>query len=175
MRNLLSIVPWRHMRSGGVAPPFLILGLGGGKLSASRPGRFTPKKKSSGTHWMGCLMGPKTSLNSVTPAVNRTPAFQPVDRRCIAWERINKELGPSQCQEMDNIGLTVALVRVNWSLIVINVKKKITFSFWFRRKVELCEKWTYTLQLWKWRRHVHLKLHYEPINLYDVTAQYKQS
>jgi hypothetical protein len=45
--NQLSTMPWRRMGSGVLAPPFLTTALDGGELSASRPGRFTPKKESS--------------------------------------------------------------------------------------------------------------------------------
>jgi len=31
--------------------------LDGGKWSASRPGRFTPKEKAAGTHWIGGWVG----------------------------------------------------------------------------------------------------------------------
>jgi hypothetical protein len=38
--------------SGGIAPPFLTLALGGGEWSASRPGERVP-----GTHWIGGCVG----------------------------------------------------------------------------------------------------------------------
>jgi hypothetical protein len=34
----------------------------GDELSASRPGRFTPKERARGTHWIGGLVGPGASL-----------------------------------------------------------------------------------------------------------------
>jgi hypothetical protein len=50
--------------SGGVVPrilwPFF-----GGEWSASRPGRFTPRKRTPGTHWIGEWMGPKAVLEAV--------------------------------------------------------------------------------------------------------------
>jgi hypothetical protein len=50
-----------HRENGGVAPPFLISALKGG-WSASRPGGFTPRKRTPGTHWSGAwnLNGTKT-------------------------------------------------------------------------------------------------------------------
>jgi hypothetical protein len=53
-------------------------------LSASHPGRSTPEEKASGTHWMGSWVSPRAGLNDVekrkvsAPAMNRTPAVQPV-------------------------------------------------------------------------------------------------
>jgi hypothetical protein len=40
-------MPWRRMRSEGIAPTFLTLSLGGGEWSASCPGRSNPGRKSS--------------------------------------------------------------------------------------------------------------------------------
>jgi hypothetical protein len=39
--------------------------LDGGKWSASRPGRFTPKEKAPGTHWIGGWVGPRAILDAV--------------------------------------------------------------------------------------------------------------
>jgi hypothetical protein len=58
--------------------------LDGGEWSTSRPGRFTPKERAPGTHWIGGWMGPRTVLDAVVkkkipaPAGNRTPIVQPV-------------------------------------------------------------------------------------------------
>jgi hypothetical protein len=52
-------MPWRRMRSGGIAPPYLTSALDGGESSASRPGRFTSWKTPSGTHWIGGWVGPR--------------------------------------------------------------------------------------------------------------------
>jgi hypothetical protein len=51
--------------SGGIAPPFLTSALDGGEWSASRPGRFTPKKKVTGGHWIGGWVGPRAVLDAV--------------------------------------------------------------------------------------------------------------
>jgi hypothetical protein len=39
--------------SGGIAPRILTSALEGGEWSASRRGRFTPRKRAPGTHWIG--------------------------------------------------------------------------------------------------------------------------
>jgi hypothetical protein len=39
--------------SGDIAPPILTSALDGGEWSASRPGRFTPRKRTPSTHWIG--------------------------------------------------------------------------------------------------------------------------
>jgi hypothetical protein len=46
---------------------FLDLGsaLDGGKWSASRPGRFIPRERAPGTHWIGGRAGPITGLDVV--------------------------------------------------------------------------------------------------------------
>jgi hypothetical protein len=40
-------------------------GLDGGQLSASRPGRFTPKERAPGTHWIGGWVGPRAVMDTV--------------------------------------------------------------------------------------------------------------
>jgi hypothetical protein len=37
----------------------------GGERSASRPGRFTPGERASGTHWIGGWVDPRVGLNDV--------------------------------------------------------------------------------------------------------------
>jgi hypothetical protein len=37
----------------------------GGEWSASRPGRFPPGGRASGTHWIGGWVGPSTGLDDV--------------------------------------------------------------------------------------------------------------
>jgi hypothetical protein len=39
--------------------------LDGGEWSASRPGRFTPKKRAAGTHWIGGCVGSRADLDAV--------------------------------------------------------------------------------------------------------------
>jgi hypothetical protein len=61
--------------------------LDGGEWSASRPGRFTPREKAPGTHWIGDWVGPRAVLDAVVKRkipspcreLNpRTPIVQPV-------------------------------------------------------------------------------------------------
>jgi hypothetical protein len=47
---------------------FLTSALDGGEWSASHPGRFTPRERAPGTHWIGGWMGPRAGLDAV---VNR--------------------------------------------------------------------------------------------------------
>jgi hypothetical protein len=44
---------------------FLTLALVGGEWSASRPGRFTPGERDSGTHWIEGWVSPRASLDDV--------------------------------------------------------------------------------------------------------------
>jgi hypothetical protein len=39
--------------------------LGGGEWSASRPGRFTPRERAPGSHWIGGCVGPRAVLDAV--------------------------------------------------------------------------------------------------------------
>jgi len=39
--------------------------LDGGEWSASRPGRFAPRERVPGTHWLGGWVGPRAVLDAV--------------------------------------------------------------------------------------------------------------
>jgi hypothetical protein len=43
----------------------LISALDGGEWSASRPGRFTPRERAPGAHWIGYLVDSKAGLDAV--------------------------------------------------------------------------------------------------------------
>jgi hypothetical protein len=66
----------------------------GGVWSASRPGRFTPRKIAPGTHWIGGWVGPRAILYSMVKrkisslrreSKPRAPIVQPVAQRCTDW------------------------------------------------------------------------------------------
>jgi hypothetical protein len=52
-------------RSGGVAPPFLILTLDVGKWSASRPCHSTPGEIAASSHWIWSWVGSRAGLNAL--------------------------------------------------------------------------------------------------------------
>jgi hypothetical protein len=59
--------------------------LDGSEWSASRPGRFTPRERAPGTHWLGGWVGPVADLDAVAnrkiPSLYRDskpPIIQPV-------------------------------------------------------------------------------------------------
>jgi hypothetical protein len=64
--------------------------LEGDEWSVSRPGRFTPRERASGTHWIGGWVGLRADLNAVVkrkiPSAHpesklRTPFVLPVIQR----------------------------------------------------------------------------------------------
>jgi hypothetical protein len=64
--------------------------LDGGEWSASRTGRFAPRIRAPGTHWIGGWVGPRAVLDTVVnrkilssrPESNpKTPIVQPVAHR----------------------------------------------------------------------------------------------
>jgi hypothetical protein len=68
----------------------LISALDGGELSASRPGRSTPRERDPVTHWIGGWVGPRAGLDMVSkrkiPTLRREsnphhPIVQPVASR----------------------------------------------------------------------------------------------
>jgi hypothetical protein len=65
--------------------------LDGGEWSDSRTGRFTPRERAPGTHWIGGWVGPRAVLDAVVKrkipsprrkSNHRTPIFNPVAQRC---------------------------------------------------------------------------------------------
>jgi hypothetical protein len=44
---------------------FLTSALDGGEWSASHHGRFTPRERAPGTHWIGGWVGPRAGLDAV--------------------------------------------------------------------------------------------------------------
>jgi hypothetical protein len=44
---------------------FLMLALDADELSASCPGRFTPREEAPGSHWIGGWVGPRAGLDAV--------------------------------------------------------------------------------------------------------------
>jgi hypothetical protein len=73
---------------------FLTSALGGGERSASLPGRFTPRERALGVHWIGSWVGSRAVLDTVVkrkiPSPRResnprTPIVQPVAQRYTDW------------------------------------------------------------------------------------------
>jgi hypothetical protein len=50
--------------------------LDGGEWSASRPGRFTPRERAPGIHWIGDWMGPRAVLDSVVKKKIPSPGWE---------------------------------------------------------------------------------------------------
>jgi hypothetical protein len=68
--------------------------LDGGEWSASRPGRFTPRERAPGNHWIEGWVGPRAVLDAAVkrkiPSLRResnpkTPIVQPVAQRYTDW------------------------------------------------------------------------------------------
>jgi hypothetical protein len=49
---------------GGIVPQFLTSALDGGEGSVSLPGRFIPRERAHGTHWIGGWVGPRAVLDA---------------------------------------------------------------------------------------------------------------
>jgi hypothetical protein len=81
----LSSTPWRSMRSGGTASPFLTSALDEGEWPASRPCRFTP-----GIHCIRDWVDPRAGLDAMeykkttAPTGNRIPV-KTIARRYTDW------------------------------------------------------------------------------------------
>jgi hypothetical protein len=88
---LLSITPLRRVGDFRCCSTHsLSSALDGGEWLASRSGRFTPRERALGTHWIGGWVGPRAVLNAVVKrkipsprreSNSRTPTIQPVAQR----------------------------------------------------------------------------------------------
>jgi hypothetical protein len=76
-----GVLEWRYSSTHSLTSE-----LDGGEWSASRPGRFTPRERSLGTHWIGGWVGSRAVLDAVVkrkiPSPSResnprTPIVQP--------------------------------------------------------------------------------------------------
>jgi hypothetical protein len=81
----MRIGEWRYSSTHS-----LTSAVDGGEWSASRHGRFTPRERATGTHWIGGWVGPRAVLDAVmkrkipSPRQEsnpRTPIIQPVAQR----------------------------------------------------------------------------------------------
>jgi hypothetical protein len=79
MKAYWGVEVWLHA--------FLTSALDGGKLSASRSGRFTPRERAPDTHWIGDWVDPQSPSGRGGEEKNsqpcwesnpRTPLIQPV-------------------------------------------------------------------------------------------------
>jgi hypothetical protein len=77
MLDQLTITPLRRMESGCIDSRFLDLGTDCRGVVSARPGRFTPREITIGTHWIGGWVAPRAGLED---AENKTfltlPKFQ---------------------------------------------------------------------------------------------------
>jgi hypothetical protein len=80
---------WRYISTHS-----LTSALDGGEWSASRPGRFTPRERTSGTPWIGGWVGLKAVLDTVVKrkipsprreSNSRTTMVQPIAQRYTDW------------------------------------------------------------------------------------------
>jgi hypothetical protein len=84
-------VLWERMY---ISTHSLTSALDGGEWLTSSPGRFTPRERASGTHWIGGWVGPRAVLDAMVKrkipfprreSNPRTPIFQPVVQRYTDW------------------------------------------------------------------------------------------
>jgi hypothetical protein len=63
--------------------------LDGGEWSASRTGRFTPRERSTGTHWIGGWMGPRAVLDAVVK--DHDVIWMNIHHHCPFLKELNKD------------------------------------------------------------------------------------
>jgi hypothetical protein len=87
-------MPWRRIGEWRYnSTHSLTTALVGGEWSASRPGRFTPRERTPGNHWIGGWVGPRAGLDAVVNRIPsprrqsnpRIPIVQPVAQRYTDW------------------------------------------------------------------------------------------
>jgi hypothetical protein len=92
---------------------FLTSNLEGGEWSASRPGRFIPRERAPGAHWIGGWVGPRAVLDAVVkrkiPSPHResnprTPIIQPVAQRYTDWAITDLKSFPEPFNNIQTMG-----------------------------------------------------------------------
>jgi hypothetical protein len=64
--------------------------LDGGEKSALRPGRFIPRERASGTHWIGGWVGPRAILDAVVKRKIPSPRRESNPRVFMKWYFVNR-------------------------------------------------------------------------------------
>jgi hypothetical protein len=62
------LAEWRWSSTNSLAT-----GLDGGEWSASSPGRFIPRERVPGTHWIGGWVGPRDVLDAMVKKNSQPP------------------------------------------------------------------------------------------------------
>jgi hypothetical protein len=69
---------WRHSSIHS-----LTSALDGGEWSATRPGRFTPRERAPGTHWIGGCVDPRAILDAVVTRKMPSPHRESKPSVCV--------------------------------------------------------------------------------------------
>jgi hypothetical protein len=84
----------------------------GGEWSASRPGHFTPEERTSGTHWIGGWVGPRTSLDDVetrkillVPELVLRPLARPARSQSLYCLRCPGVMYPNSFSSLSHLNL----------------------------------------------------------------------
>jgi hypothetical protein len=77
---------------GGQLHVFLTSALDGGEWPASRPSRFTPRERVSGTHWIGGWVGTTAGLDAVVKRKIPSPCRHSNPRSSSITMNVNKEV-----------------------------------------------------------------------------------
>jgi hypothetical protein len=93
--------------------------LNGGEQSGSRPGRFAPRERAPGTHWIGGWVGPKTVLKAVSKRKIKT-----------SEESSTKKTAENQVARLFCNALQDAIC-----IRDVNKKEEVEISLWFRTSV----------------------------------------
>jgi hypothetical protein len=136
--------------------------LDGGEWSASSPGRFTPRERALGTHWIRGWVGPRAVLDTVVkrkiPSPRResnprTPIVQPVSQSSTDWAG-GRGVVKFTCVEKGKNIITVACYSANG----IFIPPCVIFSGTTYRNVNTQAEFTGRVcscsdrfRLWEWR------------------------
>jgi hypothetical protein len=132
--NQLSITPWRRMGEWMyIDPHFLDLGTSW-EWSVSCPGRFTPRERAPGTHWIGGWVDPRTVLDMekrkflALPGLELRPLLSRPARRYYTCIECFPQAYYTLCcthVNFDSDVLTPLYVRTSWI-----VKLLVKYFYW---------------------------------------------
>jgi hypothetical protein len=84
MKMYWGVEVWLHA--------FLISALDGGEWSASRLGRFTPRERAPGTHWIGGWVGPRAVLEAVVKKKIPSPHWREGHKLQVFENRVFRKI-----------------------------------------------------------------------------------
>jgi hypothetical protein len=137
------------LQSGGIAPRILDLDTRWRWMSASHSGRFPPREKAAGNHWIGGWVDPRTGLEKFPATAGTRTTDHPARKPALYHWAI---LAPHKSQPLNIILSQFSLsnphhyscfFKINLNIIVLSIHKSRKFSSFEIFRMEFCKHYLY--------------------------------